>query len=200
MTPDTRVILFDLGGVLIENTGRDGLLALLPYELEQSRVLERWLASPAVKRFERGLVPAQTFAAEFIEEWRLQIGPAEFIDAFASWPKDFFDGARPLIRALRAQHHVACLSNTNSLHLARFPDLPELFDSVFASHLTGLIKPDREAYEHVLRQLDVPADAVYFFDDLLPNIDAARAVGINAFHVGTFSDIEAALRTEGLHT
>ena len=193
------MILFDLGGVLIENAGRDGLKALLPYELDRSRVLERWLASPAVKRFERGLIPTQTFAAEFIEEWRLEIGPAAFIDAFATWPKGFFDGARTLVQALRMQHHVACLSNTNSVHWARFPDLPGLFDSVFASHLTGLMKPDREAFEHVLRQLDVPANAVYFFDDLLPNIDAARAVGINAFHVRAFSDIEPALRTEGLY-
>ena len=194
------MILFDLGGVLIENAGRDGLHALLPYELDRSLVLERWLASPAVKRFESGLIPAQTFAAEFIEEWHLEIGPAEFIDAFASWPKGLFDGAKTLVQALRVQHHVACLSNTNSVHWARFPDLPGLFDSVFASHQTGLMKPDREAYEQVLRQLDVPANAVYFFDDLLPNIEAARAVGINAFHVMAFSDIEPALRTEGLYT
>lgn len=194
------MILFDLGGVLIENAGRDGLKALLPYEFDQSQVLERWLASAAVKRFERGLVPAQTFAAEFIEEWRLEIGPAEFIDAFATWPKGFFDGAKSLVQALRTKHHIACLSNTNSIHWARFPDLPGLFDSVFASHLTGLMKPDRETYEHVLRQLDVPANAVYFFDDLLPNIDAARAVGINAFHVRAFSEIEPILGTEGLYS
>jgi HAD superfamily hydrolase (TIGR01509 family) len=195
-----RVILFDLGGVLIENAGREGLMALLPYELDRSLLLERWLASPAVKRFESGLIPPHTFAAEFIMEWRLEIGPAEFIDAFATWPQGFFDGAKTLVQALRMQHHVACLSNTNSVHWARFPDLPGLFDSVFASHLTGLIKPDREAYEHILRQLNVPADAVYFFDDLLPNIDAARAVGINAFHVRAFSEIELTLRAEGLYT
>ena len=194
-----RVILFDLGGVLIENTGEKGLTALLPYELGRQELWDRWLASGAVRRFERGRIPPEMFAAQFIEEWRLAIGPSEFLESFATWPRGMFDGARTLIRNLRARHRVACLSNTNAVHWARFPDLPELFDSSFVSHLTGLVKPDPEAYEHVLRELDVQADAVYFFDDLLRNIDAARAVGINAVQVRGFAEVEPALRAEGLY-
>lgn len=193
-----RVILFDLGGVLIENSGENGLLALLPYQLSRQELWDRWLASSAVRQFERGRISAEIFAARFIEEWRLELGSAEFIEAFATWPTGFFAGAKALVRNLRAQHRVACLSNTNPVHWARFPELPELFDSNFVSHLTGFVKPDAEAYEHVLRELDVRADAVYFLDDLLQNIDAARAVGINAVHVRAYAEVEPALRAAGL--
>jgi putative hydrolase of the HAD superfamily len=62
------------------------------------------------------------------------------------------------------------------------------------------VKPDPEAFQHVLRELEVQADAVVFFDDLQQNIDAARAVGINAVRVRAFSDVEPALRAEGLYT
>ena len=195
-----QVILFDLGGVLIENTGEKGLRTLLPYELSRQDIWSRWLASNPVRRFERGLISPEIFAAQFIEEWRLELGPSEFIEAFATWPRGLFDGAKTLVRNLRTQHHVGCMSNTNPVHWARFPDLPELFDSNFVSHLTGFVKPDPEAYEHVLRELDVQADAVYFFDDLLQNIDAARAVGINAVHIRAFAEVEPALRAEGLYT
>jgi putative hydrolase of the HAD superfamily len=85
------------------------------------------------------------------------------------------------------------------VHWARFPELPELFDSIFASHLTGFLKPDPEAFEHVLRELDVRANAVWFFDDLLQNVEAARKVGIRAVQVRTFAEVEPALRAEGLH-
>jgi FMN phosphatase YigB (HAD superfamily) len=45
----------------------------------------------------------------------------------------------------------------------------------------------------------VQADAVYFLDDLVQNIEAARAVGINAVHVRAFAEVEPALRAKGLY-
>ncbi|HWT83964.1 MAG TPA: HAD-IA family hydrolase [Candidatus Methylomirabilis sp.] len=197
--PKGQVILFDLGGVLIESSGRDTLRTLLPDELERDQVLDRWIQSPIVKQFERGLLSPEAFAAAFINEWRLPLGPAEFLEVFATWPKGFFAGAKALVRALRTQHRVACLSNTNSVHWERVPELPTLFDASFPSHLTGFLKPEREAYDYVLGELGVEANAVYFFDDLLPNIVAARAIGMNAFHVRGFSDIAPTLRVEGLY-
>jgi putative hydrolase of the HAD superfamily len=195
-----RVVLFDLGGVLVENTGEQGLSSLLPYQLSREEIWARWLASDAVRRFERGQISPEAFAARFIEEWRLEVGPAAFMEAFVAWPRGLFDGAAALVRNLRAQHRVACLSNTNALHWARLPELPELFDSSFASHLTGFLKPDPEAFEHVLHELDVRADAVCFVDDLLQNVEAARKVGIRAVQVRTFAEVEPALRAQGLYS
>jgi glucose-1-phosphatase len=194
-----RVILFDLGGVLIENTGEQALRALLPYEIGRQELWDRWLSSESVKQFERGRIPPEIFAARFVKEWQLELAPAAFIEAFATWPKGLYDGAETLLRNLRARHHVGCLSNNNPVHWARFPGLPELFDSHFLSHVTGFVKPDPEAFEHVLRELGVEAGAICFFDDLLQNVDAARAVGIKAIHVKAFAEIEPALRAEGLY-
>lgn len=197
MTRD-KVIMFDLGGVLIENAGREGLLALLPRPLDHAELWRKWLDSPAVRQFEAGSISTLSFAQAFIEEWRLEIGPAEFIEAFASWPRGFFPGARELLASLKARHRLACLSNTNAVHWSRFPDFSSIFDVCFASHEIGMVKPDREAYQHVLDRLDVQAASVYFFDDLLPNVEAARTVGINAFHVPGFSEIAPILAREGL--
>lgn len=194
-----QVILFDLGGVLIENTGEQGLRALLPYELDHAQLWERWLASSAVRQFERGCISPETFAKLFVEEWRLELRPSDFLDAFAAWPKGLFEGAETLVRKLSKQHRVGCLSNNNPVHWARFPELQELFELKFASHLTGFLKPDREAFEHVLLELAVPANNVYFFDDLLQNVSAARDIGINAIHVKSFAEVESALRAQGLY-
>lgn len=194
-----KVLVFDLGGVLIENTGRDGLLALLPYTLDTPEMWRRWLASPSVRLFEAGRMSPAAFAEDFIDEWRLNIEPDTFMAAFASWPKGFFPGARELLASLRTQHRLACLSNTNAVHWGRFPDFPAIFDTCFASHEMGVVKPDREAYAHVLDKLEVRASAVYFFDDLPENVAAAQTLGINAFHVTGFADIEPILRAERLH-
>ena len=199
MQPESKVILLDLGGVLIENTGRDGLMALLPYPLEHDEIWRRWLASPSVRLFEAGKISSQAFAAQFIHEWKLEIGPEAFIAAFASWPRGFFPGARELLAVLRDRHHLACLSNTNAVHWRRFPEFPALFDTCFASHEMGIVKPDPEAYAHVIDTLGVEPSAVHFFDDLRPNVDAARAAGINAYHVSGFEQVAPLLREARLH-
>lgn len=194
-----KVILFDLGGVLVEVTGREALRTLLPH-LSDEQVLERWHRSQAVDLFERGKIPPSVFAEKFVKEWGLGIDAAAFVEHFAPWVKGFFEGATELVQALRARHHVGCLSNISEIHWARLPGISRMFDSCFPSYVTGFMKPDRDAYVHALDRLRVHPNEVYFFDDLAPNAAAAREVGINAFHVRGFSALTPLLRAEGLLT
>lgn len=180
--PGSPVLLFDLGGVLVESTGRSALRRLLPH-LADDQIMERWLRSPAVIGFESGRTEPQAFARDMIAEWGLEIGAAEFLDNFASWVTGFYEGATELVESLRPRYRVGCLSNTNVLHWDRLAQARRLFDPCFASHMTGLLKPSREAYAHALEGLRVPAKDVYFFDDLAPNVQAAREAGISAFQV-----------------
>ena len=190
--------MFDLGGVLVENTGAAGLAAMLPSPLEPGELWRRWLGSPAVRAFERGLIAPEDFAAAFIDEWQLALEPAAFLEAFAGWPRGLYEGAEALLRELRGRHRLACLSNTNPLHWRRLTPLKALLDACFVSHETGFVKPDREAFAHALERLGAAPPDVYFFDDLLPNVSAARGMGIRAFQVGSFAAIEPILRGEGL--
>ena len=198
MQPGSKVILLDLGGVLVEATGRTALAKLLPH-LTDEQILTRWQQSRAVDLFERGRLSEDAFASAFVAEWRLGIPEPGFIEHFASWVSGFFEGAPELIQALRRRYHVGCLSNTNATHWARLPGVSNLFDSSFPSHLTGFMKPDRRAYDYALGKLRVPPQEVYFFDDLMPNVAAAREVGINAFRVGDFDDLLIVLKAKGLY-
>jgi glucose-1-phosphatase len=193
-----KVIMFDLGGVLVGNNGKAGLTAMLPVPLDEQELWKRWLTSPAVRQFERGMISSHAFANAFVDEWQINLEPSDFIRAFATWPTRLFDGAEDLLRRLKREHHIACLSNTNAIHWERFPTLSALFDSCFLSHKTGFVKPDREAFEFALAQLHKAPEDVYFFDDLLLNVTAARELGINAFQIETFSAIEPVLRRENL--
>lgn len=193
-----KVLLFDLGGVLIENNGREALTAMMPVPLEAAEMWRKWLDSPVVKAFERGRIGAERFATEFVGEWGLRLEPSKFIGEFATWPRGLYEGAEALLAQLKGRHRLACLSNTNAIHWARFPQLHALFDSCFLSHEMGHVKPDREAFDYALGKLGVPAADVWFFDDLEPNVEAARAVGMNAFQVDGFGAIAPILRSERL--
>jgi len=183
------VLLFDLGGVLVDNDVFDSLRALVGADPDDRTLRDRWLRSPAVRSFELGEITPDEFAARFVEEWRLALAPGEFLEAFAAWVKQPYPGAEALVTGLRRDHRVCCFSNSNVVHWPRAAGFLALFDAAYSSHLLGQIKPDAAAFVAVLRELDVAAGAVCFFDDTLANVVAARAVGMDAFHVTSFDDL-----------
>ena len=91
----------------------------------------------------------------------------------------------------------ALLSNSNALHWPRVEDefgLGALFEHRFVSHLTGRIKPDRDAFEHVISSLGCDAASVFFLDDNLMNVEAARDAGMQGAVVRGVDEAEQALR------
>ena len=60
-----------------------------------------------------------------------------------------------------------------------FPFL-SLFDGLVISGRIGLAKPDPRIFRHLLERHDLRAEEVVFVDDKLHNVEAARAVGMDA--------------------
>lgn len=194
---EPSILLFDLGGVLVEVSGLPALQRLLP-QLDASQIQARWQASPAVTAFESGRIGAREFSEQFVQEWQLPLEPPQFLANFASWVSGFYPGAKELLADLRRTHTVACLSNTNATHWARLAEAGSLFDCCIASHLTGHMKPDARAFAHAAQVLGAPAQAIVFFDDLAPNVAAARQTGMRAFQVRGIAETAAALRSCGI--
>jgi glucose-1-phosphatase len=178
----TDVVLFDLGGVLVRLGGVDEFGALIG-QREESRIWSTWLACPWVRRFERGQCTPEEFGRGMVERYALELEPDDFLKRFTDWPKGLFGGAAELVRGLAPGIRRGCLSNTNSLHWGRqldSPTLAGLFEHPFLSHQIGLVKPDPEIYEHVVAALGCAPGRILFLDDNQPNVDAARACGLEA--------------------
>jgi putative hydrolase of the HAD superfamily len=88
-------------------------------------------------------------------------------------------------------------SNTNPAHetyfRANYGDLLKPFRAVFTSPGIGRRKPDREAFEFVADRMEVRPERILFFDDTLPNVEGARAAGLQAVHVRSNRDVLDAL-------
>jgi putative hydrolase of the HAD superfamily len=192
------ILLFDLGGVLIENALFDALQGLLPERLDPAVLRARWLGCDAVRRFELGQITPEAFAVAFLEEWALDLAPQDFIREFTGWPKGFYPGAEALLARLRGRYPVHCLSNSNVLHWDRFDGFQGYFDTAHSSHLLGMIKPDREIFAWVIEALSAEPEQIHFYDDSGPNVSAAESFGIQARHVEGFAALEAMLRSQRL--
>jgi len=193
------VLLFDLGGVLIDFAGFEELSRLLPGGVNRGEVRARWISSPSVQRFERAEITPREFARGVVRELQLDLGPDEFITAFVAWARGLYPGARPLLDRVQDTYRLACLSNSNKLHTPiHRRSIEPLMDRYYFSDELGLVKPDREVFTHVIRDLDVPPERIAFFDDTAINVVAARHVGMRAYEVDGIAELESQLQGLGV--
>ena len=176
-----EVVLFDVGGILIEMSGVDTWKQLTGLT-DEAEVWRRWLHCPVVKTFERGHSSIDEFAQGMVETHRLPVGTEEFLDSFRAWPVGLFDGARELVDDVAGHLRKGCFSNTNEAHWTEPCNqaIHKLFDLHFLSFEMGHVKPDAEAFRHVAETLDCAPGAIFFIDDNIINVDAARACGFDA--------------------
>lgn len=200
--PGIRAVIFDVGGVLVRThdwTGRQRWerdLALQPGRAE-------WLvfhSEPGLQAQMGQLTEAALWQAVAAE---LGLDPARlaaFRDDF--WAGDALDGELvAYIRSLRPAYQTAIISNFNdSLRdsLERTYPIAGAFDLIVVSAEENVMKPDERIYHLTLERLGRrPAEAV-FVDDSLPNVEAARSVGMHALHYRPGLDVPAALAALGV--
>lgn len=182
-----KVLLFDLGGVLVDGAGLRELPSMLGRPMAPEDLRRKWVSSPAVERFETGRCSGREFAAAFIEEWGLAIGHDEFLARFAAWVGAPYPETAELLAALGGRHTLACLSNTNAVHwerLRQMDGLGPVLGRPFLSHELGMMKPTREVFLEVARQLGCAPGEIAFFDDGRENVDGAAKAGLSAHHTG----------------
>jgi glucose-1-phosphatase len=195
------VLLFDLGGVLVEFSGVRDLTVLLQGRLSESEILEQMSHYLPSEQFGLGRLSREEFGNRFVKDWNLELHPQDFLREFKSWSRRLYPGAVELLALLRPRFRLAALSNSNELHWERNTNdlgVNDLFEVAISSHQVGLYKPDPQIYLIALDRLGVPPDRVMFFDDVPANVTAASALGIRAFQVEGVEGVRSRLIQEDL--
>ena len=200
-TTDVGVLLFDLGGVLVEFSGVHDIAPLLRKKLPEREIRDRWSRCPHTAAFGLGQLSRDVFAERFVRDWGITLPPERFLEEFRTWSRRLLPGAAELLGSLRPRFRLAALSNSNEVHWERNSDdlgVTGLFELAISSHHVGLSKPDRAIYLLALERLGVRPGAVMFFDDVEANVRAASALGMRAFRVDGVEGIRERLTMERL--
>lgn len=94
---------------------------------------------------------------------------------------------------------IGMLSNVSDDWLTKMfsPEQLKLFDQIALSYVTGYVKPDKRAYQHIADMLGVAPRECLFIDDLEYNIAGAEQAGMRALQYNNFNqcvqDIELLL-------
>ncbi len=187
-----RAVLWDFGGVLSSSP----FDAFARFERERG-LPEGFLRginatnpdTNAWARLERNELDLDAFDAAFAAESEAlghRVSGKEMLGLLAGDLRPAM--IRAVLRCRRSGLRTALLTNNvvpmGDEWLERMPHpLDELFDVVIESSKVGVRKPDPEAYELVLRALDVDAADVVFHADHGINLKTARAMGMTTIKV-----------------
>lgn len=144
--------------------------------------------------FERELLTAAMAGGVSFEEWADEIGrrasalygcdAAAITAGFAALGWSIDQEVIDLLREVRAAGRVklALFSNASTRLEADLEScgIDGEFDVVFNSARLGLAKPDTEAFKAVAVVLEVALERCLFVDDTIPNVEGARAAGMQA--------------------
>lgn len=190
------IVLFDLGGVLVELGPFPIDVEWYPDKLTEDDARNQWLASECAQDFEKGLVSAQQFAQTYIRENRLDVSEELFLQKFLQWPKHLYPGVHGFLASLQTHIPIAVFSNTNELHWRRLldeMDLKDRFDYFFASQIIGKAKPDTAAFNYVAKEMGRKPEQILFLDDNINNVNAAIETGMHAEQVLGFDNAKSKL-------
>jgi putative hydrolase of the HAD superfamily len=106
-------------------------------------------------------------------------------------------GISELLAKAAESFSLYAFTNSNGEHeqcwSKQFSSILSNFKEIYVSSTIGLRKPEAEAYDYVVRAIGVSADRIVFFDDVLENIEGARARGLQAVHVRSQGDVAGTL-------
>jgi glucose-1-phosphatase len=192
MKSECKLLLFDLGGVLVENKGFSLVKKWVGDFRTPDEFWGQWLSSDTVKRFESGFIEAHAFAEGVVREFSFPVTPQKFLQEFAEWPLGYYPGAIEFLKICRKKYMTACLTNTNQIHwdvAVSLLNVRETFDYCFASHQMGCVKPDKEIYDAVISKVPCKVSEILFFDDNMVNVDGAVAAGIESCCIKGFPQL-----------
>ena len=186
MAPATslRAVIFDFGGVLLDMRWDVARELDRAHGLPKSSVFETLYRSPAWTDIERGVGDPDEWAESAHRELERRAGRA-LPRLHEEWRRAqvVIDANIALVRALRPPYRCSVLSNADVSLRGRLKDdlaLDHLFDDIVVSAEVGMAKPRPEIFRLAADRLGLPPDACVFVDDWDKNVEAARAVGMQA--------------------
>ena len=188
--PVRNVVVFDIGGVLIDWNPRHLYRKLFPGD---EPAMEDFLANVCTHEWNRCHDAGRIFA-EGARLLKLEHpDKAELIDAYGARFDEMMpgpiEGAVEILAELRDRDTpLYALSNFSA---ETFPPALERFDflrwfcGMVISGEVGIIKPDPRIYEVMLARFAIDPHRAVYIDDVAANAEAARPFGIHGIHFTT---------------
>jgi len=203
-----RFFYFDLGNVLLTFDHRRACIQLAQLcEMSVERVWEVLFTSGLQARYEAGEINSPEIYEQFCASSGLAAEARPNEESFHFANSDIFQLNIPVIPIVAhlqaAGYALGILSNTCEAHWrhisrGRFRVLQWPYQSVVLSYEERSSKPDTRIFEAAVRRTGVAPREIFFVDDRLDNVEAARHVGLDAVLFRSPQQLAGDLRSRGV--
>jgi glucose-1-phosphatase len=185
---EIKAVFFDLGNVLIRFdvdilANALGTHSRLKKPDFQGYVMD----SPDMNRYMEGKITSSQFYNRTKRFFKMKIAYADF---YRAWNSIFcpYPEMEGIVRGIKEKYpevKLVLVSNTNETHfsfLEKEYDVLGVFDEKILSHEAGCQKPDAAIFVKALDAAGTIPRNTFYTDDRLDLIEAARTMGIRAYH------------------
>lgn len=142
-------------------------------------------------KYETGKIDELTF----LQGIQKHIPNADILDIRAAWNAillDFPLKRLEFLQMLSSKYKLFLLSNTDATHIEKFEhnvgmsfarEFYSCFEKVYFSFEFGFRKPDENAFKFVINNHNLIPKKTLFVDDKLDNIEAAKKLELNTWHL-----------------
>ena len=203
MSNPPKVLLFDLGGVVIEiNFDRTFDIWSTHSGIAPGDLRSRFSIDVAYRKHERGEIEAREYFASLRESLRVNLTDAQFEEGWMAMLGSEVEGIESLLKQLEGRFSLYLFSNSNSIHhrfwVQRYARVLQAFRNIFVSSEVGERKPDIDAFLAVANAIGASPGDILFFDDTYENVEGARNAGFRSAQVDSVDAIRNALVKENL--
>jgi glucose-1-phosphatase len=186
----TKVLLLDLGGVIIDLHMQRTFDAFDALGFKNFNThFDSYSGSAFIENLEEGKISQDEFveivqqqcnqgttAQQIIDAWNAMLGPVpdDKFNQLCEWQKEY---------------KLIMYSNTNAIHVAHLNNyyntqfgeniFQQLFDNIYYSHELGIRKPNKEGYLKIMEEQQLQANEMFYIEDGAMHIATAKALGIN---------------------
>lgn len=200
----TNFLLLDLGGVILNidyHRTSEAFRVLTGHHFDE--IYSQARQTELFDKFEKGQITSETFAEAvrdfFSGSWRDE----EIFEAWNAMLLDLPETRLDFVEKIATKMPVFLLSNTNEVHKKAFDEILKkqglherfyaLFSKAYFSHEIGMRKPDKEVFDFILNENNIPRTKLLFVDDSLQHIHGANSAGINTLFLEKGKVIESEL-------
>jgi glucose-1-phosphatase len=189
-------VLFDLGNVVFRiHFDRCFRAWSVGTALPSAQLLEAFHQDPMYMKHERNEITGREYFEHINKSLKGKLTFEKFVEG---WNSVFGDPVAETIEFMRSNPQLKfyALTNSNVTHREKWQQIyaKELqhFQKIYCSSQIGFRKPEARAFRLIVDDLKVQPQQIVFVDDLLENVEGAKAVGLQGVH---FLDPAAGIQT-----
>ena len=180
---DKKAIIFDMGGVLLENR-----VEAVYHKLAEMISVDYSSIDRLIKQHRHALLRGRMSVKDIAKKIRRTYSPG--IDVFKMWEEAYYEvmplneELLELVGQMRKKFKLAIISNVPDLH-AKINKRREVFSQFEVSLISceiGLMKPQKEIFELALERLNLGAEECVFIDDRKEHLQVPEDMGFKVIH------------------